>query len=84
MIFQVMKIKQKQQGRSLVIGIALVCSTALNPEIENPPDLCYHESGLRDLGLVGVDCIRAFEAKNDVRFMFDLIPVNVTNNGNDD
>lgn len=34
-------------------------------------------------GLVGVDCIRAFEAKNDVRFMFDLIPVNVTNNGND-
>ena len=33
---------------------------------------------------VGVDCIRAFEAKNDVRFMFDLIPVNVTNNGNDD
>lgn len=37
-----------------------------------------------DAGLVGVDCIRAFEAKNDVRFMFDLIPVNVTNNGNDD
>lgn len=36
-----------------------------------------------DAGLVGVDCIRAFEAKNDVRFMFDLIPVNVTNNGND-
>lgn len=28
-----------------------------------------------DAGLVGVDCIRAFEAKNDVRFMFDLIPV---------
>lgn len=37
-----------------------------------------------DAGLVGVNCIRAFEAKNDVRFMFDLIPVNVTNNGNDD
>ena len=80
-----MKIKQKQQGRSLVIGIALVCSTALNPEIENPPDLCYHTGDHRsDAGLVGVDCIRAFEAKNDVRFMFDLIPVNVTNNGNDD
>lgn len=37
-----------------------------------------------DAGLVGVDCIWVFEAKNDVRFMFDLIPVNVTNNGNDD
>lgn len=37
-----------------------------------------------DAGLVGVNCIRALEEKNDVRFMFDLIPVNVTNNGNDD
>lgn len=28
-----------------------------------------------DTGLVGVDCVREFEARNDVRFMFDLIPV---------
>lgn len=63
------------------LGVSIV-DLAVEMNITTADVIAIERSGdCRDNeNLTGVDCIRAFEAKSNVRFMFDLIPVQVTNN----